>query len=151
MMWYIILFLMRPYLVVILSVTSRKDKMGLIDMVYVDKLSLSLSAYAALPVVLLLYAFLKRSPGASNFIKRIWSNGQHLLAATSMLHIIILSAPLFLQKVTQLNAVIWAQLVICMVIIVTVYRSRYIKDCFADFPEISDKKDGEDKNDTKMA
>lgn len=145
MMWCIILFLIRPYVVTLLSVVNFRDSMGLINMVYVDRLSMSLSAFAALPVVLLVYALIKRRPDASDFVKRIWSNGRHLLAVTAMLHATIFSAPLWIDNDVKMNNVIWAQLILSIGVIAVVYSSQYIQDCFDDFPEKSDKEEGENK------
>ena len=143
MMWCIILFLMRPFLVAVFSITNRKDRMGMINFVYDDKLSMSLSAYAALPVILLMYAFIKRSPGATDFVKRVWVNGQHLLATTAVLHIIIISAPLWMQNLTLLSNVAMLQVALSFLIIVMVYRTDYIKDCFNDFPELPENDDSQ--------
>ena len=146
-MWAIIIFLIRPYLVVIFSVVNRSDMMGLINMVYVDRLSMSLSAFSALPVVLLIFAFIQRKPDATDLVKRVWANGRHLLAITAALHAVILSSPLWIQTDAHMNNVMWAQLILSIGGFAVTYSSPYINDCFNDFPEDSASEKGGKKND----
>jgi len=134
-MWLIFLFLLRPYVVFIGSITNRKDKMMIIDLFYPDKLTLSLGAFAAVPAALLIYAWTRKNPDASPFIRRVWNNGRILLAATAILNAFVVFVPLWLGKVYKLTAFGWGQLLISLLIVLVLYKSQYIKDCFGDFPE----------------
>ncbi len=146
-MWLIFLFLLRPYLVFVGSVASRKDRMQIIDLFYSDKLTFSLAAFAAIPAALLIYAWTKKNPDAPPFIKRVWSNGRALLAVTAILNAIIVFVPLWLGKVHKLTAFSWAQLLVSLLIVLILYKSHYIKDCFGDFPD----KGSQDANVEKKA
>lgn len=133
-MWLIFLFLLRPIVVMLLSVTNRTDPMRLIDLVYPDRLSLSLGAFAAIPAAILIYAWVKRVPGASAFVRYVWQKGRIVLIVSTVLGIGVIFAPLVLGTAYKITASGWAQLSISMLVIIVVLRTRYIKDCFADFP-----------------
>ncbi|MGB1833515.1 MAG: DUF2919 family protein, partial [bacterium] len=46
-------FLMRPYVVLLVSVTNRSNRMEFIELVYPDRLWLAIDTVAALPAVIL--------------------------------------------------------------------------------------------------
>jgi len=133
-MWLMFLFLLRPYVVGLMSVVNRSDKMQLINMVYSDQLSMSLSALSGIPVLLLLYAWARRAPGASSFVKKIWAKGSVLVVFSAVLNSAIVFFPLWLGTVRGISIYGWGQLFISLAVILIVYSSSYIKDCFADFP-----------------
>ena len=135
-MWLIAAFLLRPYVVSALSLVNKRDRMELINIFYSDKLALSLGAFAGIPAALLVYAWLKRSPEASGFIRRLWENGRVLLASSAILSAgIILFIPYLLETIHHVTVYDWAQLLISVAIVLILYTSSYIKDCFADFPD----------------
>lgn len=133
-MWLIFFFLLRPYIIGLMSVVNRNDRMQLIDMIYSSHLSMSLSALAGIPVILLIYGWSRRSPGASPFVQWIWRKGRILLAVSAAFNAVTVFIPLWLGAVNNISVYGWGQLFICVVILLTVYFDRYIRDCFADFP-----------------
>jgi len=134
-MWLILLFILKPYFITLFSVANMGDRMQLITMFYPDKLVLSLGAFAGIPTALLIYAWVKRMPGASNYIRRIWKNGRSLLAISAILNACIILGPQLLGTVYKITVSGWVQLLINILIVIVVYKSPYIKDCFSDFPE----------------
>ena len=68
-MWLVILYLLRPY--ILLISTFRMGRGGgksegisvLRDMVYPDDFSLALGIFATVPVLILMYGWIKRKPG----------------------------------------------------------------------------------------
>ena len=133
-MWLIILFLLRPYVIGVMSIANRADQMQLINMIYSNHLSMSLSAFAGIPVLLVVYAWARRLPDASSFVRRTWGKGATLLAASAALNAAIVFSPLWLGTARKISVYGWGQLFICVVILFTLFSSKYIKDCFADFP-----------------
>ena len=131
----ICLFLLRPYALEILSIANIKDRSALINMFYTDKLLLSFEAAAAIPIIFLVYAWTRRSPDASEFTKKIWRYGKQLIMATTCLQLCIVSSPLWLQIESHMTRFSWVQLLICLSILLITPFSRYMRDCFADFPE----------------
>jgi len=146
-MWLIFLFLLRPYVVFIGSVTNMTDRMMIINLFYSDKLILSLGAFASIPAALLVYALTRRNPDAPPFIKRVWSNGRILLAVSAILNAFIVFAPQWLGKAHKLTAFGWGQFLFSLLVVLILYKSQYIKDCFDDFPD----KESQDANAEKKA
>ncbi len=134
-MWFVILFLLRPYLILVVSVLNRKDKMLLINMFYSDRLAMSLAAVAGIPAALLIYAWVKRNPDAPSFPRQVWKRGRLLLAISAALSAFVVFVPLWLGAVHKVTEYGWGQFVISLLILVVVYRSQYMKDCFSDWPE----------------
>jgi len=132
--WLILLFFLRACLVLVLSLVNMRDRTALIDMVYPDRLAMSLSALAGVPAALLVYAWVKRNPGATPFVKKIWRNGRLLLVASALLNIAIVFLPVLTGSVHRIYPGDWAQFGISLLILVVVLMSSYIRDCFNDFP-----------------
>lgn len=133
-MWSIFLYLLRPYVVLIFSFANKRDKMGLIELLYTDRLMMSIGALAGIPAALLIYAWLKREPNASDLVKNIWNKGRELLAISAILNSFLVFLPLLLGKTSNLSLIDWSQFAISLAILVALYRYAYIKDCFSDFP-----------------
>ncbi len=133
-MWLILLFLLRPYVIFVLSVANRSNRMQLIDMIYTDKMMLSLGALVGVPAALLIYAWTRRAPGAPHFVKQIWKNGRHLIAISSILNAGIVVAAV-LGRAHKVDVYGGVQLLVSLVIVAISYMSSYLRDCFADFPE----------------
>jgi hypothetical protein len=129
----VVLFLCRPYVVLLLSVANRNDKMGLLDLLYADRTALAAAAVAALPALAVLFAMIRRRPEAGPLPRKLWRWGRWLLLASTALNI-----PIVLMRITgtyprihnldllQLLAVTW--------IATYLLGSRRIRDTFADFP-----------------
>ena len=132
--WLSLLFLLGPYLVLILSIVNLKDKTGLIDMVYASRQAMTLSALAGVPATFLAYAWTKRKLGASPFVRKIWRKGRTLLAVSALLNAFAVFAPFWLKIAHKITLVNWIQLAIALLIVVVVYTSSYMRDCFNDFP-----------------
>lgn len=134
-MWLILLYLLKSYFIALLSVVNISERMQLIDMFYSDRLMLSLGALAGIPAILVVYAWVKRVPGAPSLIRRFWIRGRALLAISAILHACIIFVPLWLGTAHKIEVSGWIQLFISLLIVFIFYRSQYIRDCFSDFPE----------------
>ncbi len=134
-MWLIFLFLSRAYVILVLSVVNRSDPTGLIDLVYSDRPTMSLAALAGVPAVLLVYAWTKRMPDAPQRVRNIWRKGRALLAASALLDAFVILVPLWTGTGHTIPPEGWAQFAISLLIVVVVYSSSYIRDCFNDFPD----------------
>ena len=133
-MWLIMLFLLRPYIVLIFSFSNKADRMQLVNLMYTDKLMMSMGALAGIPAVLLIYAWAKKEPDASDFVKKLWKNGKELIAISALLNAILVLMPLLLGSISKLTLYGWGQLSISIVILITAYKYSYISECLADFP-----------------
>ena len=142
MMWLIFLFILKPYVIALstvtnslFSVTSSSNRMPLITMFYPDKGTMLFSIIAGVPVVFLIYAWIKKKPDSPEFVKFIWKSGRNIIAISATLNVCIIILPLLFGAVSNIMTSGWVQLLINVLIVIIVYNSSYIKDCFSDFPE----------------
>ena len=135
MLWLIILFLLRPYLVTIISLVNRKDKTGLINMIYSDKMILWWGLLASVPVILVIYAWSNKKPDASSFVKMLWHRGRELLAAAAIFNVAVVFIPFWMGVTNRVQTIGWIQLTICLGIVAILYSSSYVRDCFSEFPK----------------
>ncbi len=134
-MWLIFLFLVRPYVVLVMSFANRNDRMELINLLYTDKVMMSLGAIAGIPAAFVVYAWMKREPNASDFVKNIWHRGRILLAISAVFNAGLAFAPMVIRGVHHFGFHGWWQLIGSLVVLGMVLKSEYIKDCFLDFPQ----------------
>jgi hypothetical protein len=135
-LWLIILYLLHP-LILLLSTLRMAQRTGvgsLRELVYPDDFSLALSILATVPVLLFVYAWTRREPGAPAFVQRLWAKGALLLAAAAALYIATVFVPLLTHAAASIQPVGWAQVAISVFIIVDLFTSRRVRDTFADFP-----------------
>jgi len=137
-LWFVILYLLRPFLVWFASLGLGGGAQGverLRYMIYPDNFSLVLAMLATIPVMIFIYAWSKRSPGAKPLARKLWSNGKSLLTIAAVLNIIVVFVPLLTKVVHSIAAASWLQLGIPVLIIGYLNLSQRVTDTFADFPE----------------
>ena len=129
------LYLLKPYIIAVASVAYRKDRNAIINIFYPDKLIISFEAAAAIPLLILVYAWIRKNHHATQTIKNIWKNGKQLIMATAFLQLCVASSPLWLATDITMTRSSWIQLLLYLLIIIITPLSTYMRDCFADFPE----------------
>lgn len=131
--WLCLLFLLRPFVVFLASVSNSTDRFGMLNFIYPDHRWAMIHAAAALPALALVLTYTRRAPAASQFFRRLWRHGRALLATSALLNLAFLgAAPIMLQQ--KFTAIIGLQWVLSFVVLYYVLRSRRIVDCFAEFP-----------------
>lgn len=130
----IALYLLKPYLIAAASVIYRGHNSAL-NVFYPDKLIASFEAFAAIPMIFLLYAWTRRAPDATKMIQYICRKGKILIMTTAFLQLCATSIPLWLPVNYVMTRSSWVQLSLCILIIIITAFSTYMRDCFADFPE----------------
>ena len=139
--WLIIAYFLRPFILKVSTIQMgrggvKSDSVsGLKDMVYPHDFSFFIAFLATIPVLLLVFAYAKRKPGASWLVRKIWHNGRTLLIAAAVLNIIIIFVPFLMDLTHRINMLGWAQLAIAIYIIYYLYTTQRVKDAFADFPK----------------
>jgi len=139
-MWLIIAYFLRPFIMKISTIQMGRGGVksasvsGLKDLVYPTDFGFFIAFLATIPVVLLMFAYAKRKPGASGLVRKLWHNGRTLLVGAAVLNIIIIFVPFLMDMTHNINMLGWAQLAIAVVIIYYLYTSQRVKDTFADFP-----------------
>jgi Protein of unknown function (DUF2919) len=137
-LWVILLFLLRPYVVTVISLANRTDRTGIINMIYSDKMALWWGILAGVPAFLVIYAWIKRKPGASPFVRKLWHRGRELLLVSALFNMAIVFVPLWMGVVLRVSKAGWIQLALSLGVVVMLYSSSYIRDCFADYPKEAD-------------
>ena len=138
-MWLIIVYFLRPFIMKISTIQmgrgAKSDSVsGLKDLVYPNDFGFFLAFIATVPVLMLIFAYAKRKPGASDLIQSIWRNGRNLLVAAAVVNIIVIFIPFFMHLTHSINVYGWGQLAVAIGIIVYLYQSKRVTDTFADFP-----------------
>jgi hypothetical protein len=140
------MYLMRPFIVLASSMgpgkrgsTGAEGVEGLRNLVYHDDFSLVLGIISTFPVLIFIYSWSRRKPGAPDVVRKLWANGAWLLILAALLNIIIVFIPVFLREVSGIHMFDWLQIGIAVFIIGYLYKSQRVRDTFADFPVETDK------------
>jgi hypothetical protein len=139
-MWLIIVYFLRPFILKVSTIQmgrgAKSDSVsGLKDLVYPNDFGFFIAFLATIPVLILVFAYVKRKPGASGLVRKIWHNGRMLLVATAVLNLIIIFIPFLMDLTYRINMLGWAQLAIAVFILFYLYTTQRVKDTFADFPK----------------
>jgi hypothetical protein len=139
-MWLIIVYFLRPFILKVSTIqmgrgAKSESVSGLKALVYPDDFGFFLAFVATIPVLILVFAYAKRKPDASEFVQSLWRNGRNLLVAAAVMNIVVIFIP-FLANITHsINLYGWIQLAVAVAIIVYLYSSTRVTDTFADFPK----------------
>jgi len=145
--WLIIAYFLRPFILKISTIQmgrgAKSDSVsGLKDLVYPNDFGFFIAFLATIPVLILVFAYAKRKPGASGLVRKIWHKGRVLLIVTAVLNLIIIFVPFMVDLTYRINMLGWAQLAIAIFIIYYLYATQRVKDTFADFPKDDPEADG---------
>jgi len=134
-LWAVLAFLLRPYVVVVVSLANRVDRMRVIDTFYPDRASMAISALLALPALLLVWAWIKRQRGQGGLAQRVWRHGRALLLGLASLNAcaIVVAA---VHAGTRPGLAAVAQLAACALIVWYLMRSERVCDTFLDYPKV---------------
>lgn len=140
-MWLIIVYFLRPFILKVSTIqmgrggVKSESVSGLKSLFYPDDFGFFLAFIATIPVLILVFAYAKRKPGASGFVQSLWRNGRNLLVAAAVMNIVVIFIP-FLANITHsINVYGWTQLAVAVAIIAYLYSSKRVTDTFADFPK----------------
>ena len=130
------MFLLRAYLVLILSMVDMNNKSWLINLIFPDPKVIALSAVSfIIPVLFVLLAWQqRRKPGATNLIRFVWKWGENCLFFF-FFSFLFLGASVFDNHWHKLGWQIWLQLGGCAAVAIYLTRSKRVKDVFTDFPK----------------
>jgi hypothetical protein len=138
--WLIIVYFMRPLILKFSTIQLgrggvKSDSVsGLRDLVYPNDFGIFLAVLVVIPVAVVIFAYAKRKPEASDLVRKLWRNGRNLLVAAAALDIVIIFVPLIVLESYSVNTAGWAQLAIDGGILGYLLTSKRVADTFADFP-----------------
>ena len=132
--YLILLFVLRGYIVWLMSITNFKDRVGVIEWVYPDPLLFYTSLLSgAIGVIVLLVMSLRR-PDAANWVKVCWRHIRTLLTIALCFDWLITVGAYFSDIIYQLSLV-FIHGVIVMIAVVVLYSSQRININVNEFPE----------------
>jgi hypothetical protein len=140
-LWLVVSFLLRPYILLVSSFrmgpggSGLKGVGGLKDLVYPDDLSLILGILATIPVLIFLYAWIRREPGAPDLVRKAWRHGKLLLVASVLLGMVAVFVPVWTGFVHKIQAAGWSQVSLSVIAVWYLQFSDRVNDTFRDFPE----------------
>ena len=139
-LWLIIVYFLRPFIMKVSTIQmgrgAKSDSVsGLKDLVYPNDFGFFIAFLATIPVLLLIMVYMKRKPGASGWVRKIWHKGKQLLLATAVLNMIIIFIPFLMDLTHKINMLGWGQLAIAAYIVFYLSTTHRVKDTFADFPK----------------
>ena len=145
--WLAAAFFLRPFILKISTIqmgrggSKAADVSLLYDIAYPDNFRFFLAVLSTIPVVLLLVAFAKRKPDASELMRKLWRAGVTLMVVAAILNIVVLLLPIVLGKAHTIHLFGWVQLGIIALILGYLLKSPRLRDTFADYPvEAKDEK-----------
>lgn len=93
----------------------------------------------SLPAIALLFVTLRRVPSSGNIARWLWKNGQKLIAAGLALDVLMIVGYTFIGW-TRFDELSLVFLYTDLALLFTLWKSHYIRDVFAEFPEYQAKK-----------
>ena len=138
-LWLIIAYFLRPVILKISTIQmgfgAKSDSVsGLKDLVYPNDFGFFLAFVTIIPVVLVIFVYMKRKPDAADYIRTLWRNCGKLLLLAAALNVVVVFVPFLLDMTYRINLLGWGQLAIAAYIIFYLMTSRRVRDTFADFP-----------------
>ena len=138
-LWLIIAYFLRPVILKISTILmgrrAKSDSVsGLKDLVYPDDFGFFLAFVTIIPVVLVIFAYMKRKPEAPDYIRTLWRYSGKLLLLAAALNVVVVFVPFLFDMAYRINLIGWGQVAIAAYIIFYLMTSRRVRDTFADFP-----------------
>ncbi len=132
--WLVMAFTLRPFVVLVASLSNRTDRSAILNIFYPDQFEAFLGCAAALPALLLLFGYVRRRPEAHAIFRAVWRKGKLLLTAALLLDIAVVVAPILTRgDIPATNGLVSGAT--SVVLLVLVVRSNRLKDAFAGFPD----------------
>lgn len=132
-LWLVILFLLKPYIVMLMSFSNMNNHTELINIAYASKGALPFAEVSSLPALALFIAWMRRRPNAGKAIRWIWKQGRALLLISTVLNLAFAVAPALsrLQEVQLADLIHGILSVYALTFLLLSERTR---DTFLDFP-----------------
>ena len=140
-LWLILFFLLLPFVIMLLTflLGRRGGDITVLKVIqkdlYPDNLSLMLAFLSSMPTLIFMYAWIRRKPGASEYVRKICRNGAVMLSATAIMNMIIVFVPLLTVGIRSIHWIGWVQAGLLFVVICYLHSSKRVKDTFSDFPK----------------
>ncbi|WP_448213401.1 DUF2919 family protein [Colwellia sp. MEBiC06753] len=129
-----IAFLLRGYLVWLMSVTNFNDRIGVIQWVYPDQHMFYVNLISGSLGLLVVLLISLRRPNASQWVKRFWPYTKMLVIAAIAVDMMVLIIAYYLDLLTSASNLL-VQVVTGVICILLVMTSQRLKINLREFPE----------------
>lgn len=133
MLWLAMLFLVRHAILILLSYLPRTGD----AMLYLRDLVEPWFLLADVPAALVLFAAVRRKPGAMDWICATWRSGRLLLGTSALLYLILLAGTMALSArhlLSIVNEALILSVFLNLAVIAYLGRSPLVRDVFGEFP-----------------
>jgi len=129
-----LLFILRGYIVWLLSVTNMRDRVGIIQWVYPETSLFYLSLFSGLLGLFVLLVISLRRPDAHQWIQRSWPYSRVLIVLALLFDLLTHTTGYFYW---QLSSIPWliTQAIITVILIVICYNSERLNLNLKEFPQ----------------
>ncbi|QOL25203.1 DUF2919 domain-containing protein [Thalassotalea sp. LPB0316] len=132
--YVVILFVMRAYIVWLISLTNFQDRTSFIAFVYPEKQVFYLNLISGLVGILLIVVMSLRRPEASAWIKSIWPRYRQLMVAALLFDLIVNVIAYFYWDLTSVTWLV-GQSLLTLYLIYKSLTSKRLALNLAEFPE----------------
>ncbi|GHF01808.1 DUF2919 family protein [Thalassotalea profundi] len=129
-----LVFILRGYIVWIMSVTNFNDRVGVIEWVYPDPILFYTSLLSGVVGLFVVLIMSLRRPDAQSWVKKCWQNIRAFLAVALCFDWIIILGAYFYGILYELPVII-IHGVFVMIAIVILYSNKRIQINIEEFPE----------------
>lgn len=132
--WVVVLFLTRHVLILMfIGFAKGRSGTGPSDPALAALLD-PLFFASDVPALILLAFTGARLPSGGTGVRTLWRNGRAFITASCLLYLGLLFWQLGGELLTA-HAVTWAMIAVNLLVVAVVWRSRYLKDMFGQFPD----------------
>lgn len=132
--YLLLVFILRGYLVWIMSVTNFNDRVGIIEWVYPDPLLFYTSLLSGIIGIFVLFIMSLRRPDASPWVKKCWRNIREFLAVALCFDWVINLGAYFYDILYEVPVII-AHGVFVVLALMILYSNKRLQINIEEFPE----------------
>jgi len=132
--YLVLLFVLRGYIVWLMSVTNMRDRISIISWIYPETSLFYLSLLSGILGLFVVLIISLRRPEAANWIQVSWQHSRKLLIAALLFDLLTHSIGFFYWQLISIEWIIM-QVIITITLIVLCYNSERFTINLTEFPE----------------
>lgn len=132
--YLVLLFVLRGYLVWLMSVTNMRDRISIISWVYPETSLFYLSLISGTVGLFVLFIINLRRPGAAKWVEVSWQHSRKVLVAALLFDLLTHALGFFYWQLISVEWLIM-QAILTITLIVLCYNSERLKINLTEFPQ----------------
>ncbi len=132
--YLVLLFVLRGYLVWLISVTNMRDRVGLMQWIYPQTDLFILSLVSGTLGLLVLLVISLRRPEAPMWVQRIWPHSRWLLITALLFDLVVNAIAILYWQLLPLSWLAWQAMAITLLIIMC-FKSDRMNINLTEFPQ----------------